>query len=423
MTNTWALSALWVGLALAATLLAIWFKISTALSEIVVGTVAQLVIGAFLAHGGILGNTQWITFLAGTGAIVLTFLAGAELDPVIFKTKWREALVIGLAGFFGPFLGCTAIAHFVLHWSVMSSWLCGVALSTTSVAVVYAVMLELGFNTTEYGKAILAACFVNDLGTVIALGMIFSPFTIKTLIFVVVSVAVFAVLPFLTPWFFRKYGGRVSELEAKYILFLLFAMGGLAVWSGSEAVLPAYMIGMVLAGTVGKDHSLIRRLRTLTFGLLTPFYFIRAGSFVSVPALIAAPVTLLITVHGEDAHQGRFCVSRGTGAPLRWLRRNLLHIDDVDRPDIRHYLGAFRPQPPDHHADAILLHRGHGHRERCDSDRGCEHVLPAPASSSPRPDKQEIGAGNSAAGSRRRGIGHPHGKPRLCRISNDFGCI
>ena len=135
---------------------------------------------------------------------MLTFLAGAELDPVIFKTKWREALIVGLAGFFGPFLGCTAVAHYVLHWPIMSSWLCGVALSTTSVAVVYAVMLELGFNVTEYGKAILAACFVNDLGTVIALGLIFSPFTIKTLIFVAVSAVAFAILPFLTPWFFRS---------------------------------------------------------------------------------------------------------------------------------------------------------------------------------------------------------------------------
>lgn len=294
MTNTWALCALWVGLALAATLLAIWFKISTALSEIVVGTVAQLVIGVFLARGGLASSTQWITFLAGTGAIVLTFLAGAELDPAIFKTKWREASIVGLAGFLGPFLGCTAVARYILHWAIMPSWLCGVALSTTSVAVVYAVMLELGFNVTEYGKAILAACFINDLGTVIALGLIFSPFTVKTLIFLGVSVVVFVVLPFLTPRFFRKYGGRVSELEAKYILFLLFAMGGLAVWAGSEAVLPAYIIGMVLAGTVGKDHLLIRRLRTLTFGLLTPFYFIRAGSFVSVPALVAAPATLLI---------------------------------------------------------------------------------------------------------------------------------
>jgi glutathione-regulated potassium-efflux system ancillary protein KefC len=294
MMNTWVLSALWVGLALIATLIAIWFRISTALSEIVVGTVAQLIIGAAFARGGLLGNTEWITFLAGTGAIVLTFLAGAELDPTIFRAKWREALVIGLAGFFSPFLGCTLIAHFVLHWTIMSSWLCGVALSTTSVAVVYAVMLELGFNSTEYGKAILAACFVNDLGTVIALGLIFSPFTIKTLIFVGVSLGVFSVLPFLTPRFFRKYGGRVSELEAKYILFLLFALGGLAVWAGSEAVLPAYLIGMVLAGTVGKDHALIRRLRTLTFGFLTPFYFIRAGSFVSVPALMVGPLVLLV---------------------------------------------------------------------------------------------------------------------------------
>jgi Kef-type K+ transport system membrane component KefB len=290
MENVWTLAAVWVGLALIATLLAIWFKISTALSEIVVGTVAQLIIGAFVVHGELGAKTNWITFLAGTGAIVLTFLAGAELDPQIFRMKWKEATVVGLVGFFGPFLGCTAIAHFVLHWTVRSSWLAGVALSTTSVAVVYAVMLELGFNVTDFGKAVLAACFINDLGTVIALGLIFSPFTLKTLIFMVVCVAVFAILPFLTPRFFRRYGGRVSELEAKYLLFLLFAMGGLAVWSGSEAVLPAYIIGMVLAGTVGKDHVLIRRLRTLTFGLLTPFYFIRAGSFVSVPALVAAPL-------------------------------------------------------------------------------------------------------------------------------------
>jgi glutathione-regulated potassium-efflux system ancillary protein KefC len=306
MTNPWVLSALWVGLALFATLLAIWFRIATALSEIVVGTVAQLIIGAFIGTGGLLGNTQWVTYLAGTGAIVLTFLAGAELDPVIFKTKWREALLVGMAGFLGPFLGCTLVGHYILGWSMRSSWLCGVALSTTSVAVVYAVMLELGFNVTDYGKSILAACFVNDLGTVIALGLIFSPFTVKTMIFVGVCAAVFAVLPFVTRWFFKKYGGRVSELETKYILFLLFALGGLAVWAGSEAVLPAYMIGSVLAGTVGKDHMLVRRLRTLTFGLLTPFYFIRAGSFVSVPALIAAPATLLILFLAKMASKTAF---------------------------------------------------------------------------------------------------------------------
>jgi Kef-type K+ transport system membrane component KefB len=96
-------------------------------------------------------------------------------------------------------------------------------------------------------------------------------------------------LPWITPRFFKRYGGRPSELEAKFLLLCLFGLGALAAWADSEAVLPAYLIGMVLAGTVGKDHVLVRRLRTLCFGLLTPFYFIRAGSFVSLPALIAAP--------------------------------------------------------------------------------------------------------------------------------------
>ena len=118
MANAWVLSALWVGLALLATLLAIWFRVATALSEIIVGTVAQLVIGAFLGSGGLLASTQWVTFLAGTGAIVLTFLAGAELDPAILKTKWREALIVGIADFIGPFLGCTFIGHFVLGRSL-----------------------------------------------------------------------------------------------------------------------------------------------------------------------------------------------------------------------------------------------------------------------------------------------------------------
>ncbi|UKL14029.1 cation:proton antiporter [Dissulfurimicrobium hydrothermale] len=298
MHEVWGIAALWLGLALIATLLSIWFRIATALSEIVVGTVAQLLIGAFIGRS--LGAGEpWIVFLSGAGAIVLTFLAGAELDPDVFKIKWKEATVIGIIAFFAPFLGCAALAYYLLGWSSQASWLAGVALSTTSVAVVYAVMLELGFNKTEFGKAVLAACFVNDLGTVVALGMIFAPFTIKTVIFIVSGIAVFIILPYLTPRFFKKYGDRPSELEAKFLLLVLFGLGSLAAWSGSEAVLPAYLVGMVLAGTVGKDHVLIRRLRTLTFGLLTPFYFIRAGSYVSVSALFAAPFALLVLFMGK----------------------------------------------------------------------------------------------------------------------------
>jgi Kef-type K+ transport system membrane component KefB len=289
MTEIWALAALWLGLALVATLVSIWLRVATALSEIVVGTIAQLIIGALIGTAVIGADQGWIKFLSGTGAIVLTFLAGAELDPAVFRRKWKEATAVGLISFFAPFFGCAAAARWLLGWSVEASWLAGIAMSTTSVAVVYAVMIEFGFNATDYGKTVLAACFITDLGTVVALGLIFAPFTLKTVLFIVALALACVVLPWITPRFFRRYGGRPSELEAKFLLLCLFGFGALAAWADSEAVLPAYLIGMVLAGTVGKDHMLVRRLRTLTFGLLTPFYFIRAGSFVSIPALVAAP--------------------------------------------------------------------------------------------------------------------------------------
>ncbi len=319
MTEIWAQAALWLGLALVATLLSIWLKVATALSEIVVGTIAQLIIGAALGGALLAGDATWLKFLSGAGAILLTFLAGAELDPIVFRKQWKQATAIGLVSFIAPFLGCAVLARWGLGWSVEASWLAGIAMSTTSVAVVYAVMLEFGLNTTDYGKTVLAACFITDLATVIALGLIFAPFTYRTLIFLGAGVVVFFILPWLVPRFFRRYGGRPSELEAKFLMACLFGMGALATWADSEAVLPAYLIGMVLAGTVGKDHALVRRLRTLTFGLLTPFYFIRAGALVSLPALVAAPAAFfaLLLVKIATKVAGVYPVTQAYGAPKR----------------------------------------------------------------------------------------------------------
>jgi len=353
MTGIWALAALWLGLAPIASLLSIWLRVSTALSEIIVGTIAQLVIGAALGSVVLGTEETWIKVLSGTGAIVLTFLAGAELDPQVFKRKWKEATAVGFAGFFFPFFGCAAAAYFLLGWNPIASWLGGVALSTTSVAVVYAVMLESGLNKTEYGKTVLAACFINDLGTVLALGFIFAPFTLKTLIFAAVAVMVFAILPWLTPRFFKLYGNRPSELETKFLLLCLFGLGALAAWADSEAVLPAYIIGMVLAGTVGRDHMLIRRLRTLTFGFLTPFYFIRAGSFVSIPALIAAPFAfvLLLLVKMFTKFVGVFPVTKAHKTPQQEAKH---HAADVDRADLRIHLLLVRLVAPHHRPGAVF---------------------------------------------------------------------
>jgi glutathione-regulated potassium-efflux system ancillary protein KefC len=299
MEETFRIAAIWLSLAVVATILANHLRVSMALIEICVGIAAGLVSERFFGPDALGSNMEWLRFLASAGAVLLTFLAGAELEPTVLRAKWKEVTVIGLVGFGAPFLGCAALAHYVLKWNAGASWLAGIALSTTSMAVVYAVMLETGLNRTQFGKGVLGACFINDLGTVIALGLIFAPFTYKTLIFVVVIAVVIGTLPFLTHRITQRYAHGTSAVRAKWVLLVLFGLGWLALWSGSEAVLPAYIAGMVLAEFAAQDHLWIRRMRTLTIGFLTPFYFIRAGSLVSLPALLAAPMVLLVLLGGK----------------------------------------------------------------------------------------------------------------------------
>ncbi len=293
MQQIFVIASLWLGLAVLSAVVAYHLRVSVALAEICVGVTAAALTTAAGRPDALGANVEWLGFLASSGAVLLTFLAGAELEPGVIRTKLTEVSIVGLVGFFSPFLGCAAIARYLLHWTPQASLLCGVALSTTSMAVVYAVMLETGLNKTEYGKGILGACFINDIGTVIALGLLFAPFTYKTVIFIAVTAFVLAMLPLTSRWLTRTYGHRTAAIRTKWVIVVLFALGALALWSGSEAVLPAYIVGIVLADFSNGDAFWLRRLRTLTVGFLTPFYFIRAGTFVSLPALAAAPLVIL----------------------------------------------------------------------------------------------------------------------------------
>lgn len=280
MENIWLESALWIGLALLASLCSIWVAVSVALSEIIIGAVAGNIFGLPL--------TPWVNYLAGFGAILLTFLAGTEIDPRVVRKHFWSSMTIGIAGFVAPYLGVMLFARFALAWPWPQAQIAGISLSTTSVAVVYAVMVETGLNKTELGKIILAACFINDLGTVLALGLVFANYNLWLALFAAVTIAVLAVLPKLSRWFFVWAGERVSEPEMKLMFLVLFALGGLANIAKSEAVLPAYLVGMVLAPIFLSNQDLQRRIRTIAFAFLTPFYFLKAGSLVEARTVISA---------------------------------------------------------------------------------------------------------------------------------------
>ena len=280
--NIWLDASLWVALALVASMLSIRLGMSVALVEIGVGVLA----GNFL-H---LTANDWVSFLAGVGSVLLTFLAGAEIDPDALRANLKESLLIGFFSFLAPAVGAFAVAFWLFKWNLHGAEIAGIALSTTSVAVVYAVMIESGLNETELGKVILAACFVTDLGTVVALGLIFANYNRWLLLFAVVTGLVIWLIPRFTRWYFAKVGNRVSEPEIKFVLFILFILGGLATLARSEAVLPAYLIGIVLARQFLHNKVLMHRMRAIAFSILTPFYFLKAGSYVSFRAVVAGIV-------------------------------------------------------------------------------------------------------------------------------------
>jgi Kef-type K+ transport system membrane component KefB len=288
-TNVWLVAAAWMSLALAASLISIRVGVSVALIEILIGIVA----GNFLG----LHSAPWIDFLATFGAGLLTFLAGAEIEPDALKRHLKPALAIGMASFFAPFVLAFAFAYWVAGWSLHASEIAGIALSTTSVAVVYATMIESGLNRTELGKLILAACFITDFGTVLALGVLFANFNAWMLLFVAVTAAVLWFLPRLTRQLIARVGHRVSEPEVKFVFLVLFGLGGLAKLAQSEAVLPAYLVGLVIAGVFVRDRILMDRMRAIAFTMLTPFYFIKAGLFVSLPA-VATGALLIVAFLG-----------------------------------------------------------------------------------------------------------------------------
>jgi len=286
MENTWLVSALWIGLALIAATMQCWIAVSVALLEIIVGAVAGNLVN--------LGLTPWVNYLAGFGAILLTFLAGAEIDRRVIRRNFGATMSIGVVGFFAPYLGVLAYAHFVSGWPWPQAQIAGIALSTTSVAVVYAVMVETGFNRAEIGKIILAACFVNDLLTVLALGLVFANYNFWLVGFAAAIGLALWFLPRWTPWFFAHLGSGVSEPQIKFVLLILFALGGLANTAKSEAVLPAYLIGMVLAPIFLADRELTHRIRVIAFTVLTPFYFLKAGSLVRAEVLVDAAGLILV---------------------------------------------------------------------------------------------------------------------------------
>jgi Kef-type K+ transport system membrane component KefB len=288
MTELWI--AVGIALvALVASIISVETGVSIAIVEIVLGVAAA---NFFKLH-----TAAWVDFLAAFGSIVLTFLAGAEVDTELLRAEFKGSLLVGGVSFLAPFAAVLLFAHFAADLSWRASEICGIALSTTSLAVVYAVLVETGLNRRRLGKLLMSATFVTDLGTVLALSLLFIKPTAWMILFVAVSGLLIWLLPKVSPWFFGRYGDRVIEPEIKLVFFLLFLLMALGKLAASQAVLPAFLLGLAASRLYAAHDVERQRLRVVAFALLTPVFFIRSGMNVSLAAL-GANLGLLAALFG-----------------------------------------------------------------------------------------------------------------------------
>jgi len=247
----------------------------------------ELTLGVIVGNVFDLRSQEWLDFIAAFGSIVLTFLAGMEVDTEYMRDRAKATVGIGVASFLGPFIVSGLVAYSLLGWSGKAALIAGTALSTTSLAVVYSVLVERGLTDTRIGKLLMSATFVTDLCTALALSAIFIKPNIWFPAFLAVSLLLIALLPRLAPWFFGRYGDRVIEPEIKLVFLCLLVLMVLADASNGHAVLPAFVLGLVMSSHYETHREEQKRLRIVAFAFLTPFFFLKGGLNVSLGAVVA----------------------------------------------------------------------------------------------------------------------------------------
>jgi Kef-type K+ transport system membrane component KefB len=294
---------------LGASMISVEVGLSVALIELTAGFVVGNVFS--------LSTPDWLAFIGSFAGIVLTFLAGAEVDVKQFRRDWRASLSIGFVSFFAPFVVVGLLAYFALGWDRRQAEIAGIALSTTSLAVVYAVLVETGLNRSIVGKRLMAATFVTDFGTVLMLSILFITPNVWILPFLGASVLFIVGLPRVAPWFFRRYGDRVIEPEIKLVFAALFLLMWLGDRANSHAVLPAFVLGLALSSHYSEHRGEQERMRVVAFAILTPFFFIKGGLSVSASALWANLGILAILFAGKMVPKvaGIYPLARRYAAP------------------------------------------------------------------------------------------------------------
>ncbi len=279
--------------------------------------IVEILLGVIFGNLGFIRPENWMVYIASFGGILLTFLAGTEIDTVLMKKKFKQSFFIGFASFFAPFIGVLLVTYYIAGWNLTSSLIAATALSETSIAVVYSVLVETSLCKTQTGKLLMVATFITNMGTAIVLSILFLRPDLYTLLFYTVSSLVIFLAYKYSHVIFEnpRLKNKVVESEIKYVFLLLLVFIFFANLGGGQAILPAFLLGLAMSQhfqETSKTREVKTRLKTVAFAVITPIFFIVGGMKVSISLILGAigVFILIFTVRQIFKFFGVYVVSK-----------------------------------------------------------------------------------------------------------------
>ena len=263
-------------------------------------SILEILAGVFASNFLKLGDLKWIDFLSNLGLLGLMFFAGLETDPELMRKHFWKSLFIGFCSYFFPLISIFYVCHYLLKYSFEASLLIGIALSTTSLALVYPLLREKKLLSLPAGQILLAGAMVVDISSMLTMSFLFEGINAYNLLFTAALLLLLVKLPKWGEKLFERYSGNQIEFRTRFIILVLIALGFLSETVHINEAVLAFTTGIFFAEFFRKDLNTEKKIRALIFGFLAPFFFFKAGYSVKL-SVISPKVIFLSIVLGTIA--------------------------------------------------------------------------------------------------------------------------
>lgn len=267
------------------------------------------IIGLILAgvlfgpHGlNLLANDKSFELLGKVGILYIMFLAGLDLDLKEFKENKYKSIFFGFFTFIFPLSIGFPICHYVLGFSVQTSLLTA-AMFSTHTLVSYPIVSNMHLSRNKAVTTTIGGTIFTDTAVLLILAFVLdqnngnghSAWAWMLLSLVLFLAIMFFVIPKISAWFFKKFENE-KQSHFIYALSIMFFAAFIAELAGLEAIIGAFLAGLVMNRFIPHSSALMNRIEFIGNSLFIPFFLISVGMMVNLSILLQGFNTIIVAL-------------------------------------------------------------------------------------------------------------------------------